>query len=313
MYGPELNSHDKKYWIIWDKIIVCSVKWIWAWTKDTYSALRSCPGQYFESTYPLSLPLSHTNLYLTFPFSLLHSISNPALPKISTVILGETSEPGVQIKFLPNIMSGILIPQPSHKQWSRKKSSVGIYLHSKTGHPPHTLPIVSTSPWCADHLMCTSVYVIKNLIKGSIHIHTPSCDGSRKSPTLKQNTPGRSGILDLLVRWTYELEVLGFRKWSMCLFMSHRIVIQIPVWTLLTNGLADNISKSYISVNRTSLYLGNSLQTLDPRFSFKREGTLDNPQLKVLPQCSNKIRRDILIPFLYNWHNRKYCTGPSHQ
>ena len=133
----------------------------------------------------LSHTCTHTHTHtctnthrLSLCFSLLHSFSNPAVPRIIVVILVEISEPGEQSKSLPNISLHILIPHPNCKWWSRMSSSVGMDIKSNTGHHPCTLSIVRPSQWPADHVMCTVVYVFENLTQRSKLLQSDSCEGS---------------------------------------------------------------------------------------------------------------------------------------
>ena len=56
----------------------------------------------------------------------------------------------------PPFFLHLLIPYQIYNQWSRKNSSIGIET-LQIGHPTPTFPIVSTSGWPADHLICTVV------------------------------------------------------------------------------------------------------------------------------------------------------------
>ena len=186
----------------------------WPWNL----ALDCCLNQNMIS---LSVSLSLMRL---FPPSLTHIMLNQDYLSWSWMkYLTQENCPSLyQIFFTPSSDA-----HQKYKKWSRKNTSVGIETFQIRQSFPHS-SIVSPSLLPPDHIMCTVIYVVPNLTQRSKHFQPCSREVSRKIKLfLQQNTSAWSAPLDFLGRWTSGLVLGGLRKWSLWLFISHRI----GIWT----------------------------------------------------------------------------------
>lgn len=85
----------------------------------------------------LSLSVTHTDS-LSLSTSHSFTLSNPALPRISGVILGEIYEPARQSKSLPKFFSCLMIPHMNYKQWFRSNSSRNRHTFQHGPSSPHS-------------------------------------------------------------------------------------------------------------------------------------------------------------------------------
>ena len=153
---PPIRSEESGTWLKFFPWIQISSR-----STDTCPALRSCPGLFLESKSPLSLSLS---LSLSLTFSLLHSLSNPAAPRITGVILYDISQRGELSKYLHSIYP------PGSDQPSKTKSVVHNYFICRKRDIPLwaiLLPLFPLSALRTDRLLCTVVYMVPNLTQRS--------------------------------------------------------------------------------------------------------------------------------------------------
>ena len=121
-------------------------------------------------------------LSLSLPFYLLHSLANPAAPRLPGMILDELPQLGQKSKSLPNILPTSSDP-PSKLQAVVQKELIHMNRHTfwHGPSPRHTLPIVSPSWWSTDHLIYSVGYVVPNLTQRSKCFQPHSHEGSSKN------------------------------------------------------------------------------------------------------------------------------------
>ena len=218
-------SHANKGWRIWDKIAVSSLssvihlnhwhlpdteilQWTLAWIRNS-----------FLSFY----------LFLSHSFSLSLSLSQIVLPQVSWGDPGEY----MSARRLPKYLLNIILPssnRPSKVQYLVKKyllyrnrDSSSWAIHHPVFHfQPFRVTLWPPNEYC-------SLRGPKFDQEMKIFSTMFTWDLQQEWASLQQTTPGTSGVLDVLERWKYGLMLLGFRKRSLWLFMSHWIGIWIPV------------------------------------------------------------------------------------
>ena len=206
----------------------------------------------------LSISLSHTHPFSP-RFSLLHSLTNHAVPRIPGVILGEISEPAEQFMSLQCFPSIFRFPIQTTSSYPELTPLLELtYIPTWEMLPQlfscsairvdllTTSWILSdmwSSIWLRDQNIFSHI-LVKTL--AGISIHAADHTWIIRS-------------LDFLGSCTSGILLDRFSKWSLWLILSHLIGIQTLVWRPSTNALADIGPEWKMCVNQNQSLFGTFL------------------------------------------------------